>query len=65
MSRMLWLPVGVTAACQAVGIFFGAQSMYLARSLTVEGGAWVAMAVGFLIVMRGLRKVESKDAVSP
>lgn len=65
VSRILWLPVGATAACQAVGIFFGAQSMYFARSLTVESGAWVAMAVGFLIVAKSLRRVELRGKISP
>lgn len=58
VSRALWIPVGAVAVCQTVAIFFGTQSMCVARALAAEGGAWVAMAAGVVIVAKSLRKVE-------
>ena len=58
-SKLLWLTVGLVVVCQAVGIFFGSQSMNLALTLTVGGGALLAM-VGRLIILKtgNLRTVD-------
>ena len=58
-SKLLWLTVGLVVVCQAVGIFFGSQSMNLALTLTVGGGGLLAM-VGRLIILKtgNLRTVD-------
>ena len=58
-NKLLWLTVGLVVVCQAVGIFFGSQSMNLALTLTVGGGALLAM-VGRLIILKtgNLRTVD-------
>ena len=58
-SKLLWLTVGLVVVCQAVGIYFGSQSMNLALTLTVGGGGLVAM-VGRLIILKtgNLRTVD-------
>lgn len=60
-SKLLWLTVGLVVVCQAVGIFFGSQSMNLAMTLTVGGGALLAM-VGRLVILKtgNLRTVDSE-----
>ena len=58
-SKLLWLTVGLVVACQAVGIFFSSQSMNLALTLTVGGGALLAMAGRLVILKTGsLRTVD-------
>ena len=59
-SRLLWITVGAVVVCQAVGIFFGAQSMNLAHTLTVGGSALLAV-VGRLVILKtgNLRTVDS------
>ena len=58
-SKLLWLTVGLVVVCQAVGIFFGSQSMNLALTLTVGGGALLAMAGRLVILKTGsLRTVD-------
>ncbi len=60
-SKRLWLTVGLAVLCQAVGIFFSSQSMTLACTLTVGGGALLAMAVRLVILKTGnLRTVDSE-----
>ncbi|MBQ7910503.1 MAG: hypothetical protein IJ363_06920 [Clostridia bacterium] len=60
-SKLLWLTVGLVVVCQAVGIFFGSQSMNLAMTLTVGGGALLAMAGRLVILKTGsLRTVDSE-----
>ncbi len=60
-SKRLWLTVGLVVVCQAVGIFLGTQSMTLARTLTVDGGALLAMVVRLVILKTGnLRTVDSE-----
>ena len=58
-SKLLWLTVGLVMLCQAVGIFLGSQSMTLARTLTVGGGALLAV-VGRLVILKAgsLRTVD-------
>jgi hypothetical protein len=58
-SKLLWLTVGLVVVCQAVGIYFGSQSMNLALTLTVGGGGLLAM-VGRLIILKtgNLRTVD-------
>ena len=58
-SKLLWLTVGLVVVCQAVGIFFGSQSMNLALTLTVGGGGLLAM-LGRLIILKtgNLRTVD-------
>ena len=60
-SKLLWLTAGLVVVCQAVGIFFGSQSMNLAHTLTVGGGALLAM-VGRLVILKAgtLRTVDSE-----
>ena len=58
-SKLLWLTVGLVVICQAVGIFLGSQSMNLALTLTVGGGALLAMAGRLVILKTGnLRTVD-------
>ena len=59
-SRLLWITVGAVVVCQAVGIFFGSQSMNLAHTLTVGGSALLAV-VGRLVILKtgNLRTVDS------
>ena len=58
-SKLLWLTVGLVVVCQAVGIFFGSQSMNLAMTLTTGGGALLAMAGRLVILKTGsLRTVD-------
>ncbi len=58
-SKPLWLTVGLVVVCQAVGIFFGSQSMNLAMTLTSGGGALLAMAGRLVILKTGsLRTVD-------
>lgn len=58
-SKLLWLTVGLVVVCQAMGIFFGSQSMNLAHTLTVGGGALLAMAGRLVILKTGsLRTVD-------
>ena len=60
-DKRLWLTVGLVAVSQAVGIFLGSQSMTLAYTLTVGGGALIAAAVGLVMLKAGnLRRVESE-----
>ena len=57
--KLLWLTVGLVVVCQAVGIFFGSQSMNLALTLTTGGGALLAMAGRLVILKTGsLRTVD-------
>ena len=61
-SKLLWLTVGLAVVCQAVGIFFGSQSMNLAYTLTVGGGTLLAMAGRLVILKTGnLRTVDSDN----
>ncbi len=52
-SKLLWLTVGLVVVCQAVGIFLGSQSMTLAHTLTVGGGALVASVARLILLTRG------------
>lgn len=61
-SKHLWLSVGLTVVCQAVGIFFGSQSMNLAYALTVGGGVLLAMVVRLILLKWGsLRTVDTVE----
>ena len=60
-SKLLWLTAGLVVVCQAVGLYFGSQSMSLALTLTVGGGALLAMAGRLVILKTGnLRTVDSE-----
>lgn len=61
-SKRLWLTVGLVVVCQAVGIFLSSQSMNLAYTLTVGGGALVAMVIRLVMLKTGnLRNVDSES----
>ncbi len=58
-SRFLWATVALVAVCQVLGIFFGTQSMPLAHTLVMGGGALLAMVARLIILKAGnLRTVD-------
>ncbi len=58
-GKLLWLTVGLAVVCQAVGIFFGSQSMNVAYAVTVSGGGLIAAVIRLAILTKGsLRTVE-------
>ena len=61
-SKLLWLTVGLVVACQAVGIYFGSQSMNLATTLTVGGGALLAMVGRLVILKTGSLRIVDPEA---
>ena len=61
-SRLLWITVGAVVVCQAVGIFFGAQSMNLAHTLTVGGSALLAVVGRLVILKTGNLRIVDSDA---
>lgn len=62
VSKLLWLTVGLVVLCQAVGLFFGSQSMNLAHTLTVGGGALAALVWQFAILKKkSLRRIDCES----
>ncbi|MBQ9150639.1 MAG: hypothetical protein IJX72_00180 [Clostridia bacterium] len=58
-SKLLWLTVGMVVLCQALGIFFGSQSMTVASAVAVSGGELIAAVIRLVMLAKGsLRKVE-------